>query len=813
MNVFMFKIFDQILKSLNSNKICDTMQPSGYKKFCEGIQYKSIPFDNTLTNITKIIPLAEPNYIMVDSLFNIHVLKNPKVEPFKQVDYPTPPYASKSNPKVKYSIDPEKLYKSAYGREMEYDVKEAFLDFINSEQYDVNLQHNVFYLNPYAVVVQFYKKKAPIVLDLRFPIKLKLLSELEDAKYLCYGGDDWIYFVKRGPRNKEAVYIYSVSMRKMKKLNFKCPESEVRYKFHLACEDVLILETSVTIQFLDANTNKLIRLIPFMGSFNFQVNYESSLAMYNINDEILHVFEFKNGQIWNENKILLSALSDNDNYSPILLNKRRVLLIKGNKFMFFRLIRLNLVLDDEDSNRFERTQEFNALCCSIATKDPPSYQNMKIFLTKSEDFYLLNHYCSWDKTHGLQQVHFCNISIKRHHPHNSIQVNFTQIFSESKDPVVCLSLANDKKSAVFITERARFFQLDLKSYKVKFFGVIEPLLRYLIESRTKIKTISGLYHHKEKGYYVITVPLQSKYQSTFIYSQETFELINACNSAHINILSLTSNQGIIVALSEQDLGGVTSYYISILEKRGYSKSEARFKMQQKVPDKICNIFPDLYVVSDSTYQNLYLYDDLLQLTGSKMTKLIFGDSFVEKSIILDAKAISDKLYLLMGQSDERFTLAIMNKEEVVRRLMGFDMLKFVVRISDEMIFFKNMGQGVIFRARTSELLKQDSSLEDYDEEYVVDDFDYEEDIERYRLEDETFKYIEPFKSCIGYERYHNRNAICLYREYNIKLEMLILLKKTLGNHYHAYTMKMVFEMLNLGRLMRAETLNVDLILT
>jgi len=797
-----------------------------YLPFWSNLTSKRLKFDNKLDLIEQIIFLDDNSYMLIDRAKNYHIITSNKVYGCSE-NYEVPSYGENSNPNVDYSVDYINLYHYIYQRKIsskcmeDYcfhidQVRKKYIQFVYLGDYKIAIQLNSY--DPVAIINLNYVGKRPVILE-----------KVYGTKCLIKVNENLIAWYER--RNN-SVFLYAISSKKRKLLNFTKLKIKGLYSID---ENVIIASSKSNIEILDYSRNKIIKSINLINE-----NEEPFVAVHAQNNIIsflqggcIYVYKIEKGQIKWENYFDLKEHKNTFSSYKFIESGYFVTEVKGN-IHIFSISSHNFSLVTVLQTPWTGVTESTGLmlyCCERANKKGFI---MDIESNGGSEFVIIECYCQGlHLLHGLQRItkfsgHLKDTEDKLNSPlltGTSLfsKYDFTSklLFEEYRDPVAAIDVLNGD-SAMFITERGRLFEINLKTFVISYVTEMGGLI---IHKGYEMRYIDKLYALDNNLAMISLKTKNSTFVRIILFSLKTKTIHWDSNDvkkytrgfekddelSFYDVIKMSQNN-IVLSYNKRN-NRITTYQIAELiiplNDENTSNEEDYVFQELIIVDNTLNPFFDkLWHLSDSLIamrqvKNVFRLSFLNCLTQEIQSEFRIDKyhSVINVHLwgIIDVKYLQkDIISVHVKMNTHEFFNLIYNieKQELLNQIKTEHSLIGVINHSEKIGHgkFINMAKTALFGyygfVDNGLLLKR------------VKDIIDEEKVKKIEIRNEEFGIcINPKNFCsvaqknlsIVYEGDHNKNYVCVMRSVNFKVELLRVLKKGLGENYHRYVYKYLVE--------------------
>ena len=782
--------------------------------FSHNLLYKPLRFDDKLDFIRKIIPIDEKTRFLVDANHNFHL--KAENEESASLQFPLPPYAHNTNPRVLYSVDYLDLYRYLY-------KKKTPSGFDEREEKYIQLS----YLGDYKLAVQLDKRDPVVILDLHKPQNSPLVLEdvfgAECLISVCNGCIAWY------ERNTNLVILYHYILRKRKILNFT---KLVIERLHCLKDHVIVAIADYSLEVLDYSRNKVIKSVCFVnGCYHVRPDYaiheEGNIISY-IDEGYIHVCKTKKGKIEWENHYDFGDYDEESDY--VFITHNLIALESFDEVDILLLDSQNFSLHTKIQHPrlgFSDTQSLGARCCEASSGR--SYVE-SIHYLGGNSFGIIEILCGpYRYFHGQQRLtQFSLKNLKTEDVVNqqpgvdsiTFELSKSILFEEFRDPVRVIDIL-DENLAMLITEKTRVFRVNLKENSVKYIAELSGLVKQK-KRDDEVRNIDKFFALSENKVAVST-KINSSYSVRIVII--SLEMRRAeWNSAHYEEDDDTDEEDefcffdmikvepsrILVSYREIENNRV-SYKIGKLRPSNDQEDFGKFgfyeyDMQQRndeVFDRLWNFEGSSLVAMRHGEKNL----SFLDLTTKRIEKEFFAGKYLPMNEIggngiCDVKLIQKDVICISVRTTFYPALAILiynvQTEELLTQVKANqDIIGIIRQCYWEQGIMRTMERMVIFGSDNSfgnrldvkplqEMIRQKRDSLD-----ISYNFGFQPSISS-----RNFKPLlgkgDQFLIC---ENFHHRNFVCILKSPNFKIECIRILKKAVGNAYHKYLYKDVVDMI------------------
>ena len=786
--------------------------------FSLNLSCKRIRFSDKLDLVDRIIPIDNKTCLLIDRARNFHLkVYSPEDEDGASIQFPLPPYAHNSNPNLLYSVDYLDLYHYIIeGRISSNDIQ----DYIYNLDRERTKYIQFVYLGDYKLAVQLGKNIPVMILDLHEPNNPPVFPEdIYRVKNLISVGNGCMVWYEK---SKDQVILYHCITQKRKILNF----TDLTIKELYSLKDHVVIAVSRRqIEILDYSKNKIIHSVGFINDGivpDVVVHSEANLISY-LEGFYLHICKTEKGKIKWQNYYEFKEYDEFATYKFIThnlialkaRNEIHILYIDSKSVSLHTVIRHPLL-------GFRSEFGLEKLCCPNASRDGVLWG---IHPLGNNRFGVVECVCSEQfYSHGQQRVSVLKLENLRVESvpgqlSNASSIKFeisrSIIFEEFRDLVKAVDVFDDS-FGMFITEKARLFRVDLKDYSVKFIVEVRGLVK---QGEGDVGKIEKLFVLAENRVVITTKTDTSPYTRVVIFAlnnrtvdfdsnELTQETEEEAQYSYYDVIKLGPNK---ILLSYKKVRNyVPSYnvgYIHDIYPQPYDGFFFReYNLQKKHQtryDRLWNLDGSLVALrfGDNTYHLSFVDTKKAELkflskqfrAERYLSILVFSNIYgildvrsVKKDVIcIQIKLNSEKtIFVIYNIQTEQ----LLNKIETRTSMIGS--MKHCFREQDRlrtiekmMIFgdYKKMASGVIFKPMKDLLGKNLDRMEETAWDYG------------FCITSRNFVPLKTQNRALAYESDHHKNFICVLKAPNFKLECLRVFQGAVGNSYHKYIYKSVFE--------------------
>lgn len=793
--------------------------------FSNNLLYKRVKFDDKLDLINKIIPIDQKACFLIDSNHNLH-LKAYFQEDEKSVSlqFPLPPYAHKSNPKVLYSVDYFNLFRYLYKKKPSADL---------DERRDRYIQFS--YLGDYKLAVQLDKRNPVMILDLQRPKNSPVvLEDVFGVENLISVGNSCLAWYES---DTKSVILYHYISRKRKILNFaKLGNIEL----HSLKDHVIVAIAKGSLEVLDYARNKIIKSVCFMNGCpdiepDFAIHSEGNIISY-IDDGYIYVFQTEEGKIKWENHY---ECNDYDEIIYVFIANNLIAVADYGEIQIFLLdsqtFSLHTKIQDPQLGT-PNAVKLGARCCESASKEGFLRH---FFSLGGNSFGMQEILCGTNyKMHGYQRVtQFILEDLKAEDAFNlhpgldsiKFQLRKSILFEEYRDSVRAIDIL-DETLAMFITERGRIFEVNLKNYSAEYITELRGLIkkkkpddegeemRYIdkffalgdnkVAISTKVKSSQSV------KIAVVSLKTRTTEWSSFEYQDEEDSDEEVDQFSFYDMVKLSLNEILVSYKEFKDDDDRNFYQIGkvcpIADPRclgRFNFSETDFQQRNEVLfDRLWNIEGELIAMR---HREQVYHLSFLDLATKRFEKKLEIEKYISdkyrsyyKGGVCDLKLIQKNVISISLTTDEfySFTVLLYNlrTEELLNTInaSGHIIIGTIRQCFREHDIMQTMTKMIIFgsflpfKKEIATRSLHDAINKKINSVHLYNNSDFQPCVSS-----KNFKSLPIGDQALIYENYHNRNFVCVLKPSNFKLECLRILQKEVGNTYHEYIYRDIVNMI------------------
>ncbi len=794
------------------------MQP--FLPFSHNLLYKPLRFDDKLDLIRKVIPIDEKTCFLIDSNHNFHLKTYfNEDEESASIQFPLPPYAHNTNPRVLYSVDYLNLYHYLYKKKIS-----VGLDKRKAKDLQIT------YLGNHKLAVQLDKTNPVVILDLHMPKNSPVrLEDVYGVECLISVGDCCMAWYER---NTNLVILYHYILRKRKVLNFSKANIE---KLHCLKDHVIVAIADYNFEILDYSRNKVIKSICFANSCDlvrpyYAIHQEGNIISY-VDEGEIHVCKTKKGRIEWEN--YFDFKEDYQGRNFVFIAHNLIALARSDEVQILLLDSQNFSLHTTiqyPQMGYTETARLGAQCCGWAREES---HVESIHYLGDNSFGIVEILCGqYRYVHGQQRLtQFSLENLKMENPLNrqpgvesiTFELKKSILFEEFRDPVGAIDIL-DENLAMFITERARVFRVNLKDYSIEYLAELNGILRE--QGENKIRKIDKFFALSENRVAVSTRIDSSFEVKIVILSLETRGRAE-WNSTHYEEDDDTDDEDGFTFFDIIKVGPeriLVSYKTMENDRAVYKIGKLRpsrdqedfgkfgffeYEMQQRTEvnfDRLWNLEGSALVAMRHGSKTSYL--SFLNLATKEIEKELdagkyFSANQISKYGICDAKSVQKDLIcislnmtfypefgiLIYNIQTEELLTKFESDQNIIGTIRQCYWEQDIMRAMERMVIFGSdnpCGNRLAIKSlQDITRQKKGSTIKIY----------YNMGFEP-SIGSQNFKALgKRGNQALICENYHHRNFICILKAPNFKLECLRVLQREVGNSYHEYIYRDVVNMI------------------
>ena len=770
--------------------------------FSHNLLYKRLRFDEQLDLIENIMPLDEKTCLMIDRSWNYHIKSySPEDEEYASRQFPLPSYAHNRNSNVLYSVEYLDLYHYLYPQNHTYHFDEE------------NLEYAQFvHLGDCRIAIQFDRFNPVALLDLHRPNDPPvILQDVYGVDCLDAGGEFLVWYEKR----TGLVFLYHGKLKKRKILNFSKRQIE---GLCMLKDHVIIAVSKRNLEVLDYRKNKRIKSVGFMNEDvtpGIVFHCEGNIISY-IDEGHIHALKTEKGKIKWESKYDLRDYEKDSAYAFITHNlialetkdTIHILLLDSHTFSLHTVVQHPWL-------GFLETPDLTILCCERAQK-----KGMVLGINPlwGNRFAVVECVCRthffW---HGHQRVSLFSLENLRSedlsdHPQpgvTSIKFNLRKsiLFEGYRDPVRAIDIL-DETLAMFITERGKIFQVNLKDCLMEYAIELSGLLKKNSNELTKIDKFFALRKNKVA---IITRRESSSYIRIAVFSLETrdvdWDSIGFEENVEDQVLFydvIKFNPDRLILTYKRNIDNQWRYLAGELFQEECRYDLCDFVSMAGVAyDRLWNLGGSFFAMRHASnvfdLSFMYHFEDGFRVKQKFSAEKYLTRAQIHVKGILDVKLITkdvvciqlkmktfEMVVLVYNLRTEEFLNQIKTDLNIVGTIKQFYTENDLVRSIEKMIVFGYNGavdNGLIFKSVQDITTKKINSILKDDENQNL------------RISSNNFQALFGEDQVLVYENDCHKNFICLLKSPNFKLECLRILRKGIGNNYHKYIYKNIVDMI------------------
>jgi len=737
------------------------------------------------------MPLDEKTCLMLDRTWNYHIKSySPEDEEYASQQFPLPSYANNRNPNVIYSVEYLDLYRYLFPQEHIYHFDKEKLEYAQ-----------FVHVGDCRIAIQFDRLNPVVILDLNRPNDPPLiLQDVYGINCLDAYRDFLVWYEER----TGLVFLYHEKLKKRKILNFSKVKVE---QLHILEDHVVIAVSKRNLEVLDYSRNKRIKSVGILNDRtpNVVVHYEGNVITY-IDAGHIHAIKTEKGKIKWEREYDWQNYEEDSIYAFIAHNlialehedKIHVLLLDSQNFS------LHVVIQHPWLG-FLETPDQKILCCERAQKKGAV---LGIDPLRGNRFAVVEFVCRGQTNwHGHQRVSVFsleNLTIESpaNHPlPGARKIWFTLrksiLFEEYRDPVRIIDIL-DETVAMFITERGKIFQVNLKDYSIEYAIELSSLLKK--NSQNGLRKIDKFFALNQNKVVISTKEEPSSKIRIVVFSLET-------RTFDFNSLDLEEDGENPVFF--YDMVKLSPDRLFLTYKRYIDEQWKYFVGELTDENDVCDFDPETRVA----YDRLWNIGGESSLVAMRHASNVFDLSFMdpnedafrvkqkfsaEKYVIivqnhlqgiLDVKLVTKDVVCiqLKMRFDESVVLVYnFQREKLLNQIRtSFNIVGTIKRCGklgnmEKTIIFGFYGSydnGLGFKSVQDITTKKESSL-------LIND-----DNQDLRILPSNFQPFLRGNQALVYENDCHKNFICILKSPNFKLECLRVLQKAVSNKYHNYIYK------------------------
>ncbi len=585
------------------------------------------------------------------------------------------------------------------------------------------------------------------------------------------------------------------------------------------------------IEILDYAKNKVIKSICFINDAlipDVVVHSEANIISY-LEGFCIHICKTEKGRIKWENYYQFKEYDEFATYRFIAHN---LIAIKtGHKidilFIDSKSVALHTVIQHPLIG-FLSEPGLEYICCESACKDGNIWG---IHPLGNNRFGIVECVCS-EKfySHGQQRVSVFkleNLQIQAENVTGQLpsvdSIKFTIsksiIFEEFRDQVKALDVFDDHTFGMFITEKGRLFRIDLKDYSIKHIMELKGLVK---RDGLEIKTIDKLLMMAEDRVIITIKTDSSPYSRIVILALDSLqvdfdsdvlkeETEEEGEYKFYDVVKMRPNRTLVSFKKKRNgetlynLGGFYDDYQG--EYDGYSFGEYGLPRRDQIMfDRLWHL--EGFLIAMRHGENVF-HLSFLDLTSPQTVNFLRKKKFQAQKFvsvsnsrtgeILDVRSINkDIVCIQIKLNDDETEILVYNieTEKVLNKIKskvgiigpithGYEEDGIWRNMQKMMIFgdYKTTSSGIVLKPVKDVI---DEKLDDMESSAVIYGF---------CITARNFKTLKAQDRAQIYESDHHKNFICVLKSPKFKFECLKVMEEAIGNIYHKYIEKNVFEMI------------------